>query len=226
GELERLRDGTRSPGRRRAGYAVALAALLVFAGAGVWRWNAARPKLTLAPDDTIVISHLTNETSNRVFDEALYTGVPIALEQTPYLNVLADSKVRGELKTLSLAEGTRVTPQIGLEICRRTGSKVVVSPSIFDAGNRLRIELIGVECHSGVRIARIEHEAASRDSVMHALGEAAADLRARLGEPAASVARFNAPLDQAISASPEAVELLTLGYRRHLSNDLQDATSY
>src|SRR5262249_40800313 len=167
-----------------------------------------RSAVTLAPDDTIVIAHLTNETSNQVFDEALYTGLRVALEQTPYLNVLADSKVHGELKALSLAETTRVTPQVGLEVCRRTGSQILVAPRIADAGNRLPLEPTAVECHSGAKIAHVEHEAASRESVIHALGVAAAELRRRLGEPAASLAKFDTPLDQATSPSPEAVELL------------------
>jgi eukaryotic-like serine/threonine-protein kinase len=224
-DLERIRDGTRSPDRRRIGYALAGAVLVALVVSGAWLWRA-RPSMTLAPDDTIVIAHLTNETSNPVFDEALYTALRVGLEQTPYLNVLADSKVRGELKPLNLAESTRVTPQIGLEICRHTGSKIVVTQSIADAGNRLRVELGGVDCRSGARIAHVEHEAASRDAVIHALGVAAAQLRALLGEPAASVARFNTPLEQATSASPEAVELLTLGYRRHLAGSAHDAVPY
>ena len=222
-DLERIRDG--GPERRRIQYALAGAALVALTVSGAWFWRS-RSAVTLAPDDTIVIAHLTNETSNQVFDEALYTGLRVALEQTPYLNVLADSKVYGELKALSLAESTRVSPQVGLEICRRTGSKILVAPLIADAGNRLHLELTALECHSGAKIAHVEHEAASRESVIHDLGRAAAELRTRLGEPPASLARFNSPLDQATSASPEAVELLTLGYRRHLSGNLRDAISY
>jgi tetratricopeptide (TPR) repeat protein len=222
-DLERIRDGR--PERRRTQYAFAAAVLVALAVSGAWFWRS-RSAVALAPGDTVVIAHLTNETSNQVFDEALYTGLRVALEQTPYLNVLADSKVYGEFKALSLAESTRVTPQVGLEICRRTGSKILVAPLIADAGNRLHLELTALECHSGGKIAHVEHEAASRESVIHDLGLAAAELRTRLGEPAASIARFNSPLDQATSASPEAVELLTLGYRRHLLGNLRDAISY
>src|SRR5262249_43307533 len=39
-------------------------------------------------------------------------------------------------------------------------------------------------------------------------------------------ARFNAPLEQATSASPEAIELLTLGYRRHLAGSAHEALPY
>ena len=224
-DLERTRERTRLPARRRIRYTLAGAVVVVLVASGTWLWRA-RSTVTLAPDDTVLIGHVTNETTDRVFDEALYTALRVALEQTPYMNVLADSKVRGELKALNLAESTRVTPQIALDICRRTGSKIVVTPSIADAGNRLRLELSGLDCRSGARVARVEHEAASKDAVIHTLGVAATQLRALLGEPGVSVARFNTPLDQATSASPDAVELLTLGYRRHLAGNPHDAVPY
>ena len=123
-------------------------------------------------------------TSDRVYDEALYTALRISLEQTPYLNVLADSKVRGTLSEIGLADNATVTGEIALQICRRTGSKVVVAPAIADAGNRLRLELKGVDCQSGSTISLIRQEAASRNDVVATLGSAALQLRRELGEPA------------------------------------------
>src|SRR5262249_18509981 len=100
------------------------------------------------------------------------------------------------------------------------------SPSIADAGNRLRLELSGVDCRSGAVIGHVEQGANSRDEVVHALGMAAARLRVLLGEPAESIARFNAPLERATTASLEAMELLTLGYRHHLAANTHDAIPY
>ena len=58
------------------------------------------------------------------------------------------------------------------------------------------------------------------------LGLSAVRLRAVLGEPRASIARFNKPLEEATSASPEALQLLTEGYRRHLAGDPLGALPY
>src|SRR5262249_3584399 len=123
--LERVRDGKLSPERRRLRYMLTGAVMLalVLSGTWLWRWRTGSA-VTLAPDDTIVLAHLTNQTSDRVFDEALYTALRVGLEQTPYLNVLADSKVLGELKALKLADSTPVTPEIALDVCRRTGSRI------------------------------------------------------------------------------------------------------
>jgi len=225
-DLERARARVRHRGWNvRSGIAIALLVLLM--ASGLWLWlGRTRPAVRLAEDDTLVIAHLTNQTGDRVFDDALYSGLRIALEQTPYLNVLGEAKVGATLGSMKLGPGTRLTPEIALEVCRRSESRIMVSPSIADAGNRLRLGLSGVDCRSGARIAHVDQDAASPDAVVHSLGMAAARLRVLLGEPAESIARFNAPLERATSASPEAIELLTLGYRRHLAGNFRDAISY
>ena len=172
--------------------------------------------MTLSARDTVVLA-VSNQTGDSVFDDAVYTALRVALEQTPYLNVLADNKVRGTLRTLNRSEDAKVTPEIAREVCLQTNSKMVIASSIADAGNGLRIELKGVDCQSGVTVARVQQDAASRNEVVHWLGVSSAQLRGKLGEPAASVTKFNKPLEEATSPSLEALQLLTEGYRRHLA---------
>ena len=225
-ELERICDRVARPARWRSRNWIAGAVLVALVVAGGLWLNRTRPTVVLEPADTLIIAHLTNQTGDEVFDEALYTALRIALEQTPYLNVLADSKVRAALTPMNLGESTRVTPEIALQICRRTGGRVVVAQSIADAGNHLRLGLSAVDCRSGSTIGSISRDSASRNAVVHELGIATAQLRTLLGEPAQSIARFDAPLERATSASPEALQLLTLGYRRHLAGSWRDALPY
>ena len=97
-DLERVRATLlRSNRRRMSRWVPAAAAMLAIAGALTWLSARRATSMTLSADDTIVIAHLTNTTGDRVFDEALYTALRIALEQTPYLNVLADNKVHETL---------------------------------------------------------------------------------------------------------------------------------
>ncbi len=197
--------------------------VLVIAAAAVWIPSRRTSRVTLAPNDTIVLAHLTNATGDRVFDDALYTALRIGLEQTPYLNVLADDKLRGNVAALGLDESARITPEVALQLCRRTGSRIVAAPAIAESGNRLALELKGIDCQSGSAVTRIEQEAASRDGVVAALGAAALQLRTELGEPASSIAQYDAPLERATSSSPDALELLRLGYRRQLAGDTPGA---
>ncbi len=119
-----------------------------------------------------------------------------------------------------------MTPEVARQVCLRTNSKIVVATSIADAGNAFHIELRELDCQSGTTLARVRGDAPSRTDVVHVLGVAAAELRVKLGEPAASLARFNRPLEEATSSSPEALQRLTEGYRHHLAGDSRAALPY
>jgi serine/threonine protein kinase/tetratricopeptide (TPR) repeat protein len=222
-DIEQVRREAQ-PERRSRRWFGAIALLLVLAlGAGIyWRF---RNRVMLSASDTIILA-VNNKTGDPVFDDALYTALRVGLEQTPYLNVLADNKVRGTLRALNRPEDAKLTPDIAREVCLRTNSKMVVASAIADAGNGFRIELKGIDCQSGVTVARVRQDAASRNEVVHMLGVSAAQLRGKLGEPVASVAKFNKPLEQATSPSLEALQLLTEGYRRHLAGDPRGALPY
>lgn len=223
-DLDRWREVPTEPSKtRRTPRLVAAIGVLVMGVLAVWAAWRNGSGIRLAANDTLVLAHFTNHTSSRVFEEALYTALRIALEQTPYLNVLADDKLRRTLPAVGVEEGASITPEIALQVCRRTGSRIVIAPSIRDAGNRLRLELKAIACQSGSAISQVATEAASRDGVVSALGAAAVRLRGELGEPEAWLTAHNVPLEKATSASPEALELLTLGYRQQLAGRQQEA---
>jgi len=175
----------------------------------------------LSPNETIVIG-IDNKTGDPAFNDALYVPVGIAMEQTPYFTVLPLTKAAPVFSALHLsADPMKLSPQAALQV----GVETAISGSIVEAGNGLGIKIPAIECQSGRMIATASVEARSRTQVVHALGLAAVDLRAKLGEPAASIARFNKPLDAAATASPDALEMLLEGYKRNLVLDLRGAVS-
>jgi serine/threonine protein kinase/DNA-binding winged helix-turn-helix (wHTH) protein len=222
-DIERIRREARPAHNTRKW--LAAIALIVVVALGTWAYWRFLNRVTLSASDTIVLA-VSNQTGDPVFDDALYTALRVALEQTPYLNTLIDNKVRTTLRTLNRSEDAKLTPEIAREVCLQTNSKMVVASSIRDAGNGLRIELKGIDCQSGVIVAQVQQDAASRNEVVHLLGVSAAQLRNKLGEPLTSVAKFNKPLEQATSPSLEALQLLTEGYRHHLAGDPQAALPY
>src|SRR5258708_5824981 len=222
-DLERVRREMHPT--RGMGKWLAAAVLLLVVAAGIWIYTDFRNRVKLSAKDTIVLA-VSNQTSDPVFDDALNLALRIGLEQTPYLNVLADNKVRATLTALKLSQDAKVTPQIAREVCLSTNSKMVIARSIADAGNGLRIELKGIDCQSGVTVALVRQDVASRTEVVRLLGVSASQLRSKLGEPAASVAKFNKPLEEATSPSLEALQLLTEGYRHHLAGDFRGAIRY
>src|SRR5467141_2302288 len=137
-DIERIRREARPAHNTRKW--LAAIALIVVVALGTWAYWRFLNRVTLSASDTIVLA-VSNQTGDPVFDDALYTALRVALEQTPYLNTLIDNKVRTTLRTLNRSEDTKLTPEVAREVCLQTNSKMVVASSIRDAGNGLRIEL-------------------------------------------------------------------------------------
>jgi eukaryotic-like serine/threonine-protein kinase len=204
---------------------MAAATLVLIAASGFWIYSRFSGKVAFSAADTVILV-VTDRTGDPVFDDALYTALRVGLEQTPYLNVLADDKVRGAMRSLNLPPGAKLTPEIARQVCLSTNSRMVAASSIADAGNGFRIEIAGIDCQSGATVTRVQEDAVSRNEIVRMLGLSAARLRTALGEPRASMARFNKPLEEATSSSPEALQFLTEGYRRHLAGDPRGALPY
>jgi eukaryotic-like serine/threonine-protein kinase len=218
---------TKSPQpRRRLREWFAAAALLVVVGAAFWLYWNHRRLVTLSPTDTIVLADAKNDTGDPVFDDALDTALRYEMEQTPYLNILGIDKVSGTLTELNLPSTTKLTPDVARQICRKTNSKMVISQSIGDAGNAYQLQMRALDCGSGATLAKEQANVGKRNEIVHALGVTAARLRAKLGEPADSVARFNQPLEKALSPSLEALQAAAQGLKVSLSGDAAGALKF
>ena len=223
-DLARVQRQVRPPRLRLRKWFAAAALLAVFAAA-FWLYWSFRNRVTLSATDTIVLADVKNTTSDPAFDDALGTALRYATEQTPYLNTLGIDKVFGTLTELNLPPTTKLTPEIARQVCLRTNSKLVIASSIADAGIGYGIELRAIDCQSGKEM-RVREEAADRNQVVHDFGLAVVQLRRKLGEPAASLVRFNKPLEEALSPSVDALQVGTLGYKHHIAGDLQGAIPF
>ncbi len=223
-DLDRVRQGM-NPRRRHVRRVLLYAALSLVASSAAWIYWNYRNRVTLSPSDTLVLADVSNHTSDTVLGEALTVGLHDALEQTPYLNILAPDKVIGNLVQSGLHPNETITSQIARQICLRTNSKMLVTSSIADAGNRFQVELAAIRCQNGETVARVRQAVGTRADVVHALGVAAVQLRRKLGEPSASMAQYNQPLEVATSSSPEALQLLAEGYKHLIVGDFNTAKS-
>ena len=203
--------------------AAAILVLLATAGALYWRFHS---RITLSSADTLVLADVNNQTGDAALGDGLNLALQVALQQTPYLNLLGNDKVHETLRLLRLGENTGITPEIALQVCRKTNSRAVISGSIGDAGNRFRVGLNAIDCQSGKTLEEVVHEAETRQDIVRTLGLSASQLRLKLGEPTDSLRGFNQPLDQATSSSPDALQFLALGYKKQLSGDIPGALAY
>jgi serine/threonine protein kinase/tetratricopeptide (TPR) repeat protein len=165
----------------------------------------------LTDTDTVVLADFTNTTGDAIFDDTLKTALTISLRQSPFLNVLSDSKVASTLQLMTRAPSTKITPEVARELCQRAGSKAYVAGSISSLGREYVLELKAVNCQNGDMLAEEQLAAKSKEKVLDALGQAASRLRGALGESLATVQKFDVPLEQATTSSLEALRASSLG---------------
>jgi len=187
--------------------------LVAVAIAGTFYFRSRQTAQRLTDKDTIVLADFANSTGDAVFDDTLKTALSVALNQSPFLNVLSDNKVAATLKLMTRPRDSKLTPDVARELCQRAGSKVYLAGSIASLGSQYVLELKAVNCQSGDPLAEKQVMAASKEKVLDVLGEAASKLRGELGESLATVQRFDVPLEQATTSSLEALKAYSLGVR-------------
>ena len=161
-----------------------------------------RPKLT--DRDTIVLSEFDNTTGDPVFDGTLRQGLSVELEQSPFLSLVTDEQIQ---QTLGLmGKNAKLTPAVAREICQRRGSTAVLKGAIAQIGSQYLLTVKAVNCADGEVLASTNAQAADKDHVLGALGNASSEIRRRLGESLASLQNYNAPLDQVTTSSLPALQ--------------------
>jgi serine/threonine protein kinase/tetratricopeptide (TPR) repeat protein len=186
-----------------------MAALLV--GGFTYYRHSSRQASKLTDKDTIVLADFANSTGDAVFDDTLKTALTVALNQSPFLNVLPENKVAATMKLMSRREGMKLTPEVARELCLRAGSRAYIEGSIGNLGSQFVLGLKAVNCQSGDPLAQEQVSAAAKEKVLDALGEAASKLRGELGESLATVKKFDVPLAEATTSSLEALKAYSLG---------------
>jgi eukaryotic-like serine/threonine-protein kinase len=190
--------------------AVMLVALVI---AGTFYFRSRQTTHHLTDKDTIVLADFSNSTGDPVFDDTLNQALSVALNQSPFLNVLSDSQVAKTLQQMTRPAGTKLTPEVTRELCERAGSKAYIAGSIAGLGSEYVLGLKAVNCQSGDTLAQEQVTAASKEKVLDVLGDAASKLRTELGESLATVQKFDVPLEQATTSSLEALKAYSLGIK-------------
>ena len=192
--------------RKRRPLLAVTTALLIAALVGAGLYYRSHRSKPLTDKDTIVVGDFDNKTGDAVFDDTLKTALTVALNQSPFLNVLSDNKVTATLKLMTRPVNTKLTPDVARELCQRTGSKAYIAGSIASLGNEYVLGLKAVNCESGEPLAQEQVTANGKEKVLDATGDAVAKLRGQLGESLATVQKFDVPLREATTSSLEALQ--------------------
>jgi tetratricopeptide (TPR) repeat protein len=209
-----------SAGRLRRSWVIG-GALVLIALAGALFHFRRTPALT--ERDSIVVAEFVNTTGESVFDGTLKEALTVQLEQSPYLNVLPESRVREALRFMGRSPDERISTEVAREICLREGAKAMLTGSISSLGSHYVIDLKVVNAQTGDSLAREQTEAGSKEQVLKSLDGAASSLRRKLGESLGSVEKFAMPLEQATTSSLEALQAFSQGQAEHQKIDEEKA---
>lgn len=207
------------PGANRWFVAVP-ATLLVLALAGAIAVSRGSRHPPLTEKDYLLITEFSNQTGDPIFDATLRKAVSIDLGQSPYLNIVGDDKIQQTLSLMGKPADTRVTPEIGREICQRNGIEAMLTGSLASLGNQYQLALEVVNVTSGDVLAEERVQAAGKEQVLNVLGASNDRLRKKLGESLASIQQFGRPLEQVTTPSLEALHLYTIGIEKRVDSEL------
>jgi DNA-binding winged helix-turn-helix (wHTH) protein/tetratricopeptide (TPR) repeat protein len=159
----------------------------------------------------IVLGPIANNTGDPVFDTTLHEAIAIELEQSPYLSLISEQRLRQSLKLMGKPADAALTPDLARQLCERTGGAAVIDGWIAKLGAEFVLGVRAVNCRSGDHLADLQTTAASKEAVLKALGDLTVQLRAKLGESLATVQKFDTPIEEATTSSLEALQAYSIG---------------
>jgi tetratricopeptide (TPR) repeat protein len=164
-----------------------------------------------------VLADFTNATADPVFDDTLRQGLAVQLQQSPFLSLISDDRVRRTLLLMDQPPDARLTPSLAQDLCVRTASAVVVEGSIASLGSQYVVGLRARNCSTGDVLADEQAQAARTEDVLGALSQIAIRFRTRVGESVATIEKHSKPLQEATTSSLEALKAFSAA--RKVSGD-------
>ena len=180
--------------------------------AGFLYWRSHR-KVQLTEKDTIVLSDFANSTGDPVFDDTLKTALSVSLNQSPFLNVLSDSKIAATLKLMEKPPDTKLTPDVARDLCQRAGSKAYIAGSIASLGSQYVLDLKVVNCQTGDVLAQERSHGIERKRSSIRLGRRRRSCVENWVNHCITVQKFDVPLSEATTSSLEALKAYSLGVK-------------
>ena len=197
--------------------------------------------LKLTERDSILVADFDNNTGDSVFDGTLKKALTVKLDESPFFNVVPDDRIQQTLRYMGRQVDEHITSDLGREICQRQGAAALLVGAIARLGNHYVIELDASSCQSGKRLGSEQTEAGNKEQVLRAMGAAASQLRAKLGESRNSIEKYDTPIEEATTSSLDALKAYSLGeaqrvrgadsgsipfYRRAIELDANFAMAY
>jgi len=155
-----------------------------------------------------------------VFDDTLRHGLAVQLQQSPFLSLISDERIRSTLPLMNQPADARLTPDVARVVCVRTGGAAVLEGSIAALGSRYVLGLRATSCATGDILADEQAQASRKEDALSTLSQMATRFRTRVGESLATVERYSTPLE-ATTPSVEALQAYSAGMKAAFSGSVR-----
>ena len=202
---------------------VALAAEALMAAGlafGVWFLMHPQPAIAFAERDWVVVGDLRNLTGDPRLDESLEQAFRISLEQSRYVNVLSDLKVRETLGNMQRKPDMAVDRALGSEIALRDGARALLLPTVAEVGGRLRVSAEVIDPRTQTTVYAVMADGRGTESVLGSIDQVTDQLRGKLGEALQNVQKTSVPLPNVATPSLDALKAFAVA--RSIVNTTQN----
>jgi len=199
---------------------------LLLGGLAVTGWFLTRPQPAIAFNerDWVVVGDLRNLTGDPRLDESLEQAFRISLEQSRYVNVLSDLKVRDTLERMQKKPDTQVDRALGSEIAVRDGARALLLPTVAEVGGRLRVSTEVIDPRTQTTVYAVSADGKGVESALASIDDVTDQLRERLGEALESVEKSSVPLPNVSTPNLDALKAYAIGrHRQYADPDFEAA---
>ncbi len=202
---DRLRAGIDYLRKRPVFFAGIVVVMVVLTGASRLL-TMLSPPLPFHSRDFILITDMSNETGNELFDRSLATAFTVSMEQSPHANVFPRARVSGTLQRMGKPRDQKITEDLGREICLRENVRGLISLGIGKIGKQYSLSARLIDPQSGNAVRSRIAYAQDTDHLLSSLQSLATEVRGDLGESLSSIERSNLSLMQVTTPSLKALK--------------------
>lgn len=182
------------------------------------------PAIAFASRDWVVVGDFQNHTDQSIFDDSLQVAFRIGLEQSRYVNILSDLKVRDTVTRMKRDPSTTpIDRSIGSEVALRDGARALILPSIAEIGGRVRVTAEVIDPKTQTTVYSESADGLGADSVLPSVDKVNRQLRERLGEAVAVISSDSKPLEKATTANLDALRAYSLAVTEDSKGNSKEA---
>jgi len=199
-------------------------ALVAGVAIGVWFITRPEPAIAFSERDWVVVADVRNLTGQAVLDDSLEQAFRISLEQSRYVNVIGDLKVRETLRRMELdPRSSIVDREIGAELAQRSGARLLVLPTVAEVGGRIRVTAEAIDPYSGKTLLSESADGKGIETALDSIDRVTRRLRDALGEGLDAVRRDSLPLPDVTTSSLDALRAFALAEKAYASSRFDEA---